>query len=300
MSLDWRLIPTQPQPAPILRKASEAYQQPIAVLPAPESDRTIVILPALGIRASFYKQFAKALNQHGFNAVLFEQRGYGRSALRASKQNNWGFLEWLVQDIPAVLNWVKAEFGDEVALMGHSLGGHMAASYCALNPTKVSRLILPACGSPWAQAYRGKARFQIGLLYHLIPIMNVIFGYYNGKLTGFGGGEARGVMEDWRHLAKHNIYHAAGLGHDLDPLFQNFAGKLLSLRYTDDAFAPEAAVSAVLDKFIAADIEKCVLSASDFVAATKDGQAERATLQADHFSWAKRPEASVRAIADWW
>ena len=284
--MQWQYIQT---------KDSNGYKVPCAAFAAPGSQKTVIVLPALGVRATFYERFAHALNDQGFNAVLFEHRGYGKSAVRASRHCDWGFKECVENDVAAAYQWTEQQFGPDIALLGHSLGGHMAMCYAGLNPQQLKKLILPACGSPWSGAYRGMAKFQISLLYYLIPVMNIVFGYYNGKLMGFGETEAGGVMQDWRHLAKSNTYFAAGVSTDIESSLSQFDGSVLSLRYSEDGLAPEAAVTATLSKIPKATIKKRVLSPQDIMA-----NASQSGLKADHFSWAKFPEASVSEIADWW
>ncbi len=146
-----------------------------------------------------------------------------------------------------------------------------------------------------ARGLYGVARFQVSLLYHLIPPMNALFGYYNGKLMGFGGREARGVMRDWSHLAKSNTYRPAGINIDVESNFSLFQGTVLNLRYLEDDLAPLAAVEAVLSKFSKANITRADISSADLtVDLTKQ------SIRADHFSWARTPNASVTRIKQWW
>lgn len=269
------------------------YAVPCHILASERNLKTIIVLPALGVRASFYRLFAEGLSTVGFNTVLFEQRGYGKSELRPGRHTNWGFKELVESDISAVHDWACHELGGDIALLGHSLGGHVALCYAALNQGKVERLILPGCGSPWRNAYSGVSKVKITVLYHLIPVLNSVFGYYRGGLVGFGGNEACGVMQDWRHLAKRNSYQVRGIDEDINELLTRFSGKTLSLRFSDDGLAPEAAVAAVIDKLPASNMTRRVLSGADL-------SIGGIHVKADHFAWARNPRSTVSSIADWW
>lgn len=273
------------------------YSVPCWVFQSEQSSSrgNIVILPALGIRASYYQPIAESLREQGFNVILFEQRGYGKSKLKPSRSVSWTFKELALDDLNSVLDWCDKNFSGETALMGHSLGGHLAVIYQALNPHRQTRLILSACGSPYSKAFSGAAKYQIGLLIALVPVMNFVFGFYNGHLLGFGGREARGVMSDWRQLAKLNKYVANGESGNISEELSNFSKEILALRYSDDTFAPEASVEAVVGKFSSAKISRIVISKDALNTQTSD-----ASVRADHFSWVKRNQATVKAIANWW
>src|SRR5690606_24654541 len=62
--------------------------------------RSLSWLPALGIAAKHYIPFAEALAARGVAVFLHEWRGGGSSALRPSRDHDWGYRELLLQDIP--------------------------------------------------------------------------------------------------------------------------------------------------------------------------------------------------------
>ena len=79
----------------------------------------------------------------------------------------------------------------------------------------------------------------------------------------------------------------AGLDEDLEAGIRRYDGPVLVLRMADDDYAPETAVRAVSDRFAAADVDLRVLDA--------DMLGDRA----DHFRWARRPDAVTAAILSW-
>ena len=247
-----------------------------------------LLMAALGVPAGFYKPLAEQLAQAGTNVALMEHRGHGESGLVPSRRVDFGFREVLVEDIPAVLDWMTEQApGLPVYLMGHSLGGHYAAMTAGRMPSRISGVILVACGSPWKDAFAGKTRRQIGLLCCLIPVFNVLLGYYPGNRVGFGGREARTLMRDWRHMAVDNRYCATGQDEDLDAGMGAYQGVVLSVRPADDGFAPAAAMAAVTDKFRQASVSHRVIDAYEL------GDT------ADHYRWARRPQVVVEAVVEW-
>ena len=268
--------------------SGNGYQVPVSWYPASHSDATVVLMAALGVGATFYQLLAVALQQAGINVALVEQRGHGASALRPSRNTDFGFREALQQDIPAVLEHLRQQTPPaRCYLMGHSLGGHYAAITAGRFPDRIDGVIITACGSPWVEAFSGRTRRQLKLLCWLIPLFNLLLGYYPGDRIGFGGREARTLMADWLALAKTNVYHARGMNENFDAAIGRYRGPVLSIRLADDPFAPEAAMAAVSDKFHAARVDKVVISAAEL------GD------KADHFRWVRTPAAVVDQVARW-
>lgn len=249
--------------------------------------QSILILPALGIGARFYKPLARRLARSGINGVIMEQRGHGYSSVRASRQSDYGFHEWLAQDIPAAVNWIRQTYGGEVTPLGHSLGGHIAACYAGLHPQQVPQLILSACASPWALAYTGRQRLQLRILQAATVTMGALIGYYNGNLFGFGKREARRLMRDWRKMVSNNTYFAEGIDQDLDQLVGRYRGRVLSVRYSDDDLGPASGVQAVTGKFKQAELSERLISS------------EQLGSKANHVNWVREPEALCTLITDW-
>lgn len=266
---------------------SAGYRVPVTWYTGAPDKPVMVLLPALGVAARFYDKLAAILAESGLNVAVMEQRGQGDSALRPGRGHNWGFAEVLDNDLPVLLDWAEARRpGAPLYLMGHSLGGHFAAITAGRFADRIHGLILVATGSPWWKAFEG-ARTQpdaksVRRLIRLIPAVGLLFGYFPGERIGFGGDEARGIMNDWRTLAKRNRYSARGLREDLDAAVAGYTGPVLAVRLADDSLAPEASVKAVTDKFRTARLSQQVITA--------DQLGDRA----DHFRWARQG----RVVAD--
>ena len=264
------------------------YTLPVNWYPAESARGSVILMAALGMGARFYQPLAQALQAAGLNVALLEQRGHGDSPWRPSHRCDWGFREPLVNEIPVALDWVKSRSsGLPVYLMGHSLGGHYSAMAAGVYGEQIDGIILAACGSPWVGGFTGTTRRKLVFLCAMIPPVSALLGYYPGDKLGFGGREARTLMQDWRALAKTNRYQANGFSDDLDCGIAQYSGPVLSLSLADDPFAPPASVDAVVDKFIAASVSNVLL--------------DEQTLgdRADHFRWVRSPAATVELIICW-
>ena len=255
------------------------------------SSASIVMLPALGVRAGYYEPLAEALYELGHHVYLAEQRGHGESALTPSRKVNYGFREMLEQDIATVVAAARENAPNRpVYLLGHSLGGHLACMYAGWRNNKdknVDGVILAACATPWREAYSGSTARRLAFLYHFLPISHGLLGYYPGHRLGFGGREARGMMNDWRELARTNIYRAKGMDVDFEAGIERFKGRILTLRMENDDFAPANAVAAVWQKFKNAKRSHRLFDE------------QKLGVPADHFRWARKPAAVVEEVDAW-
>lgn len=283
---------TTEQPAWQLLPGENNYRIPVnaflAAAEAANGGASIAILPALGVSVAYYEPLAQALQQAGHDAYLIEQRGHGESELRASRSENYGFREML-NDIDVAVAHIRNQAPSKpLFLLGHSLGGHLSCMYAGWRGEQhVDGIILAACGTPWIKAYDGIDAMRLRALYHLIPISRRLLGYYPGDKLGFGGREASGMMMDWREMAGKNRYQARGMKVDFETGIRNYSGRVLTVRMTNDDFAQSDAVAEVWQKFRQARRAHRLF----------DEKTLGAT--ADHFRWARRPNAVCTAVNAW-
>ncbi|HEY1954310.1 MAG TPA: alpha/beta fold hydrolase [Polyangiaceae bacterium] len=90
---------------------------------------TIVMAHAMFARQSAFRWVAPAYRDRGWRVVTFDFRGHGRSPCA-----RYGYDDFVERDLPAVIACVRARSDGPVALLGHSLGGHvaLAAQGCGL------------------------------------------------------------------------------------------------------------------------------------------------------------------------
>jgi predicted alpha/beta hydrolase len=272
----------------ITTQAADGYEVPLEFFPATAPRAQLLVLPALGIQARLYRRLGALLAEAGINTAAMEQRGHGRSALRPSRQCDYGFREWLQQDIPAALAWLQEKApGTPVFLAGHSLGGHLSLVARALYPRQVSGVILFTTATPYYGCFHGLMRWQVRFLIASIPIVTSLLGYYPGDRMGLGGREARRLMDDWLVMARSNRYGAEGMQQDLEQLVQSDACPVLSIYCDQDNLAPLQAIEGVTRRLRGHDV--------DWFEITSEALGARA----DHASWAKHPDGAAEAITRW-
>ncbi len=89
---------------------------------------TVLIVHGLGEHIERYAHVAAHLNGWGWNVAGFDQRGHGRSD---GGRGRIATDEALLDDLARVIDSVRAAHAGPLVLLGHSLGGLIAARFCA-------------------------------------------------------------------------------------------------------------------------------------------------------------------------
>jgi len=255
-------------------------------MPEGDAKACILLLPALGVQARFYRRLAEGLAGAGIGVCLLEQRGHGESPFRAGRGQSFGLQAFLDDDIPPAIEHARRLFpGSPFFLGGHSLGGHLS-SITAGRRDDVTGVIHLACGFPYRGLFpKGQAR-QIKWLCRLLPTLTALVGYFPGERLGFGGREYRQLMLDWRDWAMGGSYDGPATPGAMDAI-ASYQGRVLSLAFERDRLAPDKAVEFSRGCFKSADL-----------AARKLTDAEQGK-HLGHFDWARKPDGVVREIVSW-
>lgn len=260
---------------------------------APEqASPTILCLPAMGVAAKKYDALALALSQQGFNVAIAEMRGIGSSSVRASRAQDFGYQEIVCNDIPAAKAQLDALFpGEDVYFLGHSLGGQMASLYLGQNPEASAGLILCASCTVYFNNWPFPANLGLLLFTQFGGLLATVMGYFPGRRLGFGGREAKSVMQDWAYNARSGRYRSRQADLDLEGNLNNIQCPVLTINFSDDTFAPLTGTNHLVDKFssaASANRRKIGLTA-EHIGATR----------ADHFAWIKQPQEVAINVANW-
>ena len=107
--------------------------------PLAQAKGTIVIVHGLGEHIGRYEHVAAFLNGRGWRVVAYDQRGHGKSEGERGRLHT---SDDLLVDLAQVLDAVHAEHPGRLVLLGHSLGGLIAARF-------VAGALAPA--APWSR-----------------------------------------------------------------------------------------------------------------------------------------------------
>ncbi|PCI63954.1 MAG: hypothetical protein COB37_03105 [Kordiimonadales bacterium] len=259
----------------------------VEYLTAGDAKAVFLMLPAMGVSASLYKNLGDALAEQGVAVVTFEQRGHGESPYRATRGARFGYADYLDIDLAAAIDWVKTKYVDvPFYIGGHSLGGHMCNFMVADKHNNFAGLIHLAAAFPSIKRFPGARGRRIKRLCQIIPLLLWVVGYFPGKRMGFAGREYRQLMLDWRDWAINDTYDFTGrIGSE--KAMRAYAGRMLSISFEDDLLASDEAIEKTRNTMASAQLTKLRLGRldqGDFIG---------------HFRWTKNPGGVVATINRW-
>jgi pimeloyl-ACP methyl ester carboxylesterase len=128
-----------PHPVKMLEIQSQKQKLKMAYMDVPAQKAnglTVVLLHGKNFGAFYWEPTIEALTKAGFRVVAPDQIGFGKS----SKPDAYQFsLQGLAENTLRLLDELKIE---KAIVVGHSMGGMLAARFALMHPDRVSRLVL--------------------------------------------------------------------------------------------------------------------------------------------------------------
>lgn len=268
--------------------AADGHAFDLTLYPAVQRAPLLLIGPAMGTPSRIYAPLAEAFAGQGLNAAVIELRGIGSSSLRAGRGTDFGYRDLVEKDWTVALAALRQRFAESpIFLFGHSLGGQIAVLHAAARPAEVGGAVIVAAGSVHYGGWSGMKRLGIMAFTQFAGSLAGLLGYFPGKRLGFGGTEAKALMQDWARLARSGRFDLSGAGLDYEAALSQLPLPVLGLSFEHDNFAPHQAQKNLLDKLVQARVTHLPLSERDTGA------------RLDHYNWIKRPEAVVSRVTQW-
>lgn len=208
----------------------------------PEGDGPgVLILPAMGVPAGYYRRFAQELGEHGLTVAVTDLRGTGSSTPRPARGIDYGYPD-LVGDVQVQLTHLREHFaGRPVLLLGHSIGGHLATLHLAGRPDpSVRGMALVATGIPWAPLLGWRAPIAHAYAASVLGTARTL-GYWPWK--GTLGRQPVGVIRGWAHAIRRGSLIPVP-GHDLAAV----KVPVLSVSIDGDGFTPAVTGNYLVDQ----------------------------------------------------
>lgn len=245
---------------------------------ANDGEQAVLVLPAMGTPAGYYKRFAKQLVECGADVTVADLRGIGSSSPKASRRNNFGYSQ-LLSDVDMLIERLGRELADrKVLLVGHSLGGQLATLHIArqrhLNchdTLNVRAIALIASGIPYRRLY-GLRSLAVGGMARGMQLTTAMLGYWPGY--GFAGRQPHGVINDWANTV-HNGRFVDIDGQDLHPLLADVKLPVHAVTVDNDQFTPPVTTQYLTDQL------------SGTTVTTQHYTQDEAGGHIDHLKWAK-------------
>ena len=233
-----------PAPSP-LTYAGLGGPQPLLLYRAQDAQAPVVlVVPAMGLRAEYYRALAEGLVERGLQVALLDHPGHGQSPLRARRGVDWGYHALLGHLSAARAAVSQALPGAPLYWLGHSIGGQVALMAAGQEP--VAGVILVASGAPYWRAWPGRARWRVRLGTWACARIAGLLGYFPGERVGFGGLEAATLVQQWAQVATTGRYVFPDL--DGDAWLGRVQAPVVAVAVEGDDLAPEAAIRHTLQK----------------------------------------------------
>ncbi len=146
--------------------------------PVVHARKAIMIAHGLGEHGGRYEHVARWFNQHGFAVRIYDHYGHGNSP---GARGSLLHANMLLDDLRTQYNAFEAELGFKPLLLGHSMGGLVAAAAVTGKWVQPSGLIL---SSPALRTWLGKPLHALAwALAHTVPRMPMRRKFPNHKLS---------------------------------------------------------------------------------------------------------------------
>ncbi|WP_243789155.1 alpha/beta fold hydrolase [Saccharopolyspora gloriosae] len=248
----------------------------------------VIVLPAMGVPASYYRPFLQELHERGCAVVSVDTRGQGASTPAAHRGIRFGYQD-LIEDAAAIVELVEREFPQAPRfLLGHSLGGQIAMLFAAAHPGRVRGVTLLASGSVWFRSFPGLQGWKNLVATQAVAALCTVLGHWPGERFGFGGRQPSGIMQDWARQGRTGRYRLGGSRFDYEKALRELNIPLLTVSVEGDELAPDSSVDHLAAKAVASPRTRRHYSC-EVAGAPKLG----------HYAWVYNSGVLVDWITDW-
>jgi predicted alpha/beta hydrolase len=210
------------------------------------NQRAVLINTAMGVKQSYYAEYAAYLAEQGFTVLTYDYRGIGRSkpdVLRGYKAN---LLNWAVDDQTAAIQYLTQCYPThKLFVVGHSLGGQIAG----LTPeyARVAGWLGVGSQSGYWRGWDGVLQLRMILLWYIVaPALSHLYGYFPASMVGMGNNNIpANVVLDWASAGRKPYYIRSLYSGTLNDHFASVTAPMLLHSLTDDDFAPPRSVEAL-------------------------------------------------------
>lgn len=249
---------------------------------------TLVLYPAFGVKATYYKHFAEKLSQKGINVLTTDLRGHGLSSIRPNAQNNYGFLE-MTNDLKAISDYLKQQHSNsKIYILGHSLGGQAASLAVAKYPNSFAGLAMIGSPNVYYEGWSGFHYYRRKIGLHLLPIIGQIVAILpKFKIGGYYTTTKQ--MQEWGYTGQTGNYKVIGDNFDYEIAFDKVTIPVLAIDIEGDLMAPKKAITHLYQKFK----NTALLTTLTLMKATT-------STKLSHINWPRTAEEEmVKIIYNW-
>lgn len=214
--------------------------------PPGEPRGAVLIVPAMGVRQSFYAPLAQWLAAQGLAVLTFDYRGIGQSRRGSLRGLRADLMTWAGLDCAAALAQARELApGRPLAWIGHSLGAQLLPF--VPGHAQVDRVVTIAAGSGYWRENAPRLRRGVWWLWYVAaPLALRLCGYFPGRRLRKIGDLPHGVMEQWRRWCLDPDYAVGAEGEPARRAFASVRTPITALSFTDDEFMSARSTTSLL------------------------------------------------------
>ena len=214
----------------------------------PAAARGLVVLhSATAVARRFYRAFATALAEAGYQVLTYDYRGIGGSRPERMRGFEARMRDWALLDMNGALDWARAQSPERLFFVGHSVGGQVAG--LLEDPSGIDGMLTFSAQSGYWALQGGSEKWKVYLHMHAtFPALTGLFGYMPWRLLGAGEDLPKGVAREWSGWCRDPKYL---LGDDSLPLerYADFSAPVLAYSFDDDDWGTPRAVDAMMGAY---------------------------------------------------
>ena len=127
-------------------------------------EQVVLICSAMGVRQSYYYDFAEFVAEQKCAVITFDYRGVGSSAPASLRGFSADLEDWGVRDITAMIDMARREFPEApLSVVAHSVGGQIFG--LAPNSGEVRDVLAVGAQSGYWRHWTGASRWRVWLLW---------------------------------------------------------------------------------------------------------------------------------------
>ena len=212
------------------------------------SNTVLIIASAMGVKQSFYQNFAEFASSNNISVITFDYSGIGKSLTGNIKKHKEFLHDWGNQNLEMVIRNAIEKFPNHTkVVLGHSVGGQLIG--LAPSSVHLDKIILVSAQSGFLGFWKGIDKVKMFLNWYLLfPTLTYFIGYMPSKRFSKMENLPANVAKEWAKWCRNPNYLFDYFSEE-KTFFNKIKCAVTSISFDDDFFAPKKSVDWLNQKF---------------------------------------------------
>jgi predicted alpha/beta hydrolase len=216
----------------------------VMLFPSENTQGSILLAPAMGITAQYYKNLASWLSEQGFFVGVLDYQGTGTTEHLIKLPIT--FNDW-VKNIEIAGQWLHQQNPDlPLIFLGHSIGSQL---FGFVKNTKLfdKAVFIASSTGYWKDGHSPQKWINYFLLNIILPLSNFVWSYTNAKFFKQGANYPKKPALQWRRWCLNKDYLKVDLNDTQNNYYNHYKGEITSIWFSDDPIANEISAPKLLN-----------------------------------------------------